>query len=182
MKGIGPVQKKLLLLLFGGLVLGCSYSPRQSFRVIGLVYKEWKKITKQSVERAITKLYENRLVDMKLQPDGSLRMILTEDGRKRALQYNLDAFEIQKPKHWDKKWRIVSFDIPEAKRGVRDTFRAWLKRLGFYKLQESVFVHPYDCRKEFDFLVELHRARRYVRFIVAEEIDNEPHLKKIFKL
>lgn len=182
MKKIGSVQQKILLLLLGGAALGCSYSPKQSFRIIGALRKEWQRITKQSLNRAIDGLYENRLVDMKMNPDGSLEMILTEDGRKQALRFNLDTFEIKKPDYWDRKWRIVAFDIPETKRHIRDAFRSWLKRLRFYKLQESVFVHPYDCRKEFDFLVELHRARPYVRFIVAEEMDNQDHLQKIFKI
>lgn len=181
-KRIGTVQKKVLLLLLGGLALGCSYSPNQSFRVIRLVRKEWKNITKQSLENSIEKLYKSHLVDMKLKKDGSLEVILTDNGKKQALRYNLDTFQIKKPFRWDKKWRVVAFDIPEEKRAVRDIFRDWLKRLNFYKLQNSVFIHPYDCRDEFNFLVELHRVRKYTRFIVAEEVDNEIHLRKLFNL
>lgn len=182
MKGIGSVQKRILLLLLGGLALGCSYSPNQSFRVIRLVRKEWGKITKQSLERAIEKLYESHLVDMKLKKDGSLEAILTDNGKKQALLYNLDTFQIKKPFRWDKKWRMVIFDIPEEKRVVRNVFRDWLKRLNFYKLQNSVFVHPYDCKSEYNFLVDLHGVRKYTRFVVAQEIDNELHLKSIFNL
>src|SRR6185369_2128029 len=182
MKGVGPVQKKILLVLLGGAALGCSYSPKQSFHIVGTIKREWKKINKQSLERAIERLYETHLIDISSNKDGRLKIILTEDGKKRALFFNLNKFEIKKPAIWDKKWRLVVFDIPEEQRKIRNIFRDWLRRLDFYRLQDSVFVFPYDCKKEFDFLVELHQIRRYARFIVAQEIDNELHLKKIFRL
>lgn len=89
--------------------------------------------------------------------------------------------KIQEPKHWDGKWRMVLFDIPSSMKKLRDNFRFHLKRLGFYQYQKSVFIHPYPCQEEIDFLLELYSARRYVRQLVVSEIDNDLHLKKIFK-
>lgn len=43
-------------------------------------------------------------------------------------------------KDWDGKWRIVIFDIPEEKRGVRDLFRRRLKEWGFKNWQQSVWI------------------------------------------
>jgi len=182
MKGLGPIQKKILILAFGGLAISLTSHPGQQFRIIGEMRREWKKISKQNLERAINKLYQSRLLDLKLMPDGKWKMSLTKKGKKQSLLYDLATMEIKKPAKWDRKWRVVAFDIPERHKRVRDIFRDWLKRLHFYKLQDSVFVHPYDCRNEFDFLVEFYRARRFVRYMVADEIDNEPHLKKIFSL
>jgi DNA-binding transcriptional regulator PaaX len=54
--------------------------------------------------------------------------------------------------------------------------------LRFYQLQKSVFVLPYECRDEIEFLIEFYDIRSYVRQIVAEKIDNELHLKEIFKI
>jgi len=85
-------------------------------------------------------------------------------------------------KKWDGKWRIVVFDIPEKKKGVRNALRRKLKELGFYELQKSVFVFPYECGNEIEFIVEFFELRPYVRTGVLEKIDNTTHLKRIFKL
>jgi hypothetical protein len=47
-------------------------------------------------------------------------------------------------KKWDKKYRVVIFDIPEKKKKTRDWLRQELLMLGYKKLQESVFIgkHP----------------------------------------
>ncbi|OGI20007.1 MAG: hypothetical protein A3J06_03945 [Candidatus Moranbacteria bacterium RIFCSPLOWO2_02_FULL_48_19] len=182
MKKLGSVQKKALILLLGGAALSFAYSPKQSFRIIGMMKREWKKVNKQSLENAIRRLYDSQLIDMKQGKNENWEILLTKKGKHRALLYNFETYKIKKPLLWDKKWRVVLFDIPEKEKALRDAFRGWLKRLNFYKLQASVFVHPYDCRDEFDFLVEFYRARKYVRFMVAEEIDNEPYLRTIFSL
>jgi len=76
---------------------------------------------------------------------------------------------------------VVS-DIPEELKKAREAVRHHLKRLGFYPLQKSVFVFPYECENELEFITEFYNIRRYVRYIIAEKIDNEFHLKKIFNI
>lgn len=41
---------------------------------------------------------------------------------------------------WDGKWRLVIFDIPEDKRGIRDLFRRKLKEWEFKRWQQSVWI------------------------------------------
>jgi DNA-binding transcriptional regulator PaaX len=181
-KGLGETQRKILLLLFGGIALGLSGSPKKYFQILKAISKEWKEINKQSLKRAIKKLYESKLIAEKYNPDGTITLVLTDKGRQKVLTYNIDEMEIKKPKQWDGKWRIVLFDIPNKIRKIRDILRCHLRNLGFYEFQESVFVHPYDCKDEIDYLIELYDIRRFVRFIIAESLDNELHLKKHFDL
>ncbi|MFH1956722.1 MAG: CRISPR-associated endonuclease Cas2 [Patescibacteria group bacterium] len=181
-KRLGSTQKKILILLLGGLALGLSRSPRTSFQIIKQMKKEWGWINQQNLKRAIKKLYESKLIKEKENKDGTITLILTDKGKEKALTYNIDEMEIKKPKIWDKKWRIVLFDVPEKTRKIRDAFRDHLKNLGFYEFQKSVFVHPYDCHDEIEYLIEFYNARRFIRFITAESIDNELHLKQHFKL
>lgn len=178
----GEIQRKILLLLLGGLALGLSGSPRQSFRTLDKIAKEWKLINDQKLRRSIRALYESKLIKEIENKDGTITLILTDKGKQKALTYNLDEMEIKVPKVWDRKWRIVLFDIPEKLKQGRDIIRFHLKRLDFFEFQESVFVHPFDCQKEIEYLIEAYQMRRFVRFIVADFIDNELHLKKHFKL
>jgi len=53
---------------------------------------------------------------------------------------------------------------------------------GFYMLQDSLFIYPYDCEKEIKAIIDLFKLQKYVRFGVLEDIDNNEELKKKFKL
>lgn len=181
-KGCGETQKKILLLLTVGLALGLSGSPRRSFQILKSVGREWEELNRQSLKRAIRNLYISKLIGEKQNQDGTTTMILTDKGKKKALTYNLEEMEIKKPVRWDGKWRIVLFDIPEKMRKTRDIFRHHLNQLEFYEFQKSVFVHPFDCQDEIDYLIEFYNARKFIRFIVAESLDNEFHLKSLFRL
>ncbi|QQG45314.1 MAG: CRISPR-associated endonuclease Cas2 [Candidatus Sungiibacteriota bacterium] len=181
-RGLGTIQQKVLLLLLGGLALGLSGSPNRYFKILKMIGREWKEIDKHALKRAIQKLYYSRLVQATANKDGSTTLTLSENGKRRALTFKLGEMEIPKPNSWDKKWRVVIFDIPESRKGVRSSLRYQLCRLGFYKLQKSVFIHPYPCSDEVDFIIELYHVRPYVRQLVVEALDNELHLKKIFQL
>ncbi|MDP3764181.1 MAG: hypothetical protein Q8Q95_01005 [bacterium] len=179
---LGPVQQKIILLLLGGVGLGFARTPKQYFRVLKGISKEWKRINKQSLEKAIFNLYRSKLIREQENPDGSLTMILTDKGKRKAITFNVDNMEINRPKVWDKKWRLVLFDIPEKHKPAREALRETLKRLGFYEYQKSVLVQPYECQSEIDFVVEYFEIRPWVRLITASTLDNELHLRKIFGL
>lgn len=124
----------------------------------------------------------SKLMSEKQNQDGTITMILTDKGKEKVLTYNLDEMAIKKPKQWDGKWRIVLFDIPEKMRKIRDAFRHHLNQLEFYEFQKSVFVHPFNCQDEINYLIEFYNARKFIRFIIANSLDNELHLKTQFKL
>src|SRR3989344_8095107 len=133
---------------------------------------------RRSLRSSITALYRSRLIDVRDQADGSIKMILADAWRSYILQYKLDELTIPRKSGWDGKWRVVLFDVPENRRKIRDAFRHHLIRLGFFELQKSVFVYPYECRDEIEFLIEFFHARPYVRFLVAERIDIELQLRR----
>lgn len=179
---IGSLQKKILILLAGGLSLALSQNPRKQFRILKQMEHEWNKVRKDSLKRAIRSLYESKLVDVKEKSDGTVEMIINRKGGQVFLMYKLDEIKFKIPKKWDGKWRIIIFDIPEKMKEARNALRFHLKKLGFYHFQKSAFVLPYHCEDEIDFLIEFYNLRQHVRQIIAEHIDNELHLKKIFGL
>lgn len=176
------MQKKILLILLGGVALGLSGSPRNSFRILGKIQKDWKAINEQQLRRSIRALYESKLVEERQNKDGTVTLILSVKGKQKALTYNIDEMQIKTPARWDRKWRIVLFDIPEKIKGSREIIRFYLKNLEFYEFQKSVFVHPFDCQNEIEYIIENFQLRQFVRFIIADSIDNELHLKKHFNL
>ena len=181
MRNISPTKQKILLLLLGGLALGYSYTPKTQWKVLKQISYEWKKINKEKLRKDINQLYQTKLIRRKENSDGSYTIELTEKGRMKSLTYHFEEMKI-KGENWDGKWRLIVFDIPESKRKGRDALRDKIRKLGFYELQKSVWVYPYECKNEIDFIIEFFGLRKYVRFGILESIDNELHLKKIFNL
>ena len=166
-------------LLLPGLpkVLGNKRIDWESF----LFEEEWKEFDESRLRQKLKKLANQKVI--RIYQDGDkLAVKITKKGRTKLLKYNLEDIEIPKPDEWDRKWRIILFDIPEKIRKARDVFRYHLNQLGFYEFQKSVFVHPYNCKDEIDYLIEFYNLRRFVRFVEADSIDNELHLKKYFHL
>ncbi|TSD02513.1 MAG: phenylacetic acid degradation operon negative regulatory protein [Parcubacteria group bacterium Athens0714_24] len=175
-------KQKILLLLLAGLALGMSKTPKRYFKVLKTIPKEWKDIKRRQLLDAVREFYNNRIVDYKELNDGTVEVVLTKEGRKRALIFKIDEMEIKKPDKWDGKWRIVIFDIPEKKRAARFALRNKLKDLGFKELQKSVFVHPYECEDEIDFIVEVFEIRPYVKFLRTDSFTNDEQFKLKFKI
>lgn len=179
---IGKLQQKILISLFGGVALGLSHSPRQYFKTLSVIHKDLKKVDHRSFARSLKRLSQEKLIKECKMADGSYKLALTTEGKKIAHQLDLfgSIASFTKPRKWDKKWRIVIFDIPESDRVFRDILRKHLYTLEFKQLQQSVFVSPYPCEKTILDLVRLYNADKYVRVITALAIDNETELKKHF--
>ena len=90
--------------------------------------------------------------------------------------------KIKKPAKWDGEWRIVIFDIPEKFKQAREVLRIKLKELGFLELQKSVFILPYECEDEINFVIEVFLIRPFVRLIRAQSFTNEEQLRIKFNL
>lgn len=169
-------------MLLGGVALGLSPSPRQYFRTLRKLRKEWNKINQDNFNRSFRRLSQEKLIEEKILPDGSFKLVLTKKGKLEAKKLSLlgSSIKFKKPKRWDGKWRIVLFDIPERDRAFRDILREHLRELKFFKLQHSVFVSPYPFEKPILDLVSLYSAGPYVRVVTASYIDNASKIKNHF--
>ena len=107
------MKQKIILLLASGVVLGLTRSPRNYFKILRGVASEWEEIERRRLYSIVKEFYQNRLVDFKEKEDDAVEIVLTKDGRKKALSFKIDEIKIKKPERWDGKWRIVVFDIPE---------------------------------------------------------------------
>ena len=81
---------------------------------------------------------------------------------------------------WDGKWRIVAFDIPEELSVLRHQIRSILKRAGFIKLQQSVWIFPHECHELAALIQHDQRIRKHVLYGVLSEIDNSERLRTLF--
>lgn len=179
---ISPTKQKILLLLGAGVALGFSRTPRQYFRVLKTATRYWRSIDEKYLRKVVGEFYCDRLVRKIERKDGTVEIVLSEKGKKKILEFKINEIRIKKPVKWDGKWRIAMFDVPEKLKYQRDVLREKLKDLKFYELQKSVFVHPYPCLDEINFVTEFYDMRRYVRCGEMANLTNEAQLKLYFKL
>lgn len=106
---------------------------------------------------------------------------LTDKGRQSAEVLNLSAQKMRRQK-WDRKWRIVMFDVWEKRSGIRQRLRNMLKNAGFMKLQNSVWIYPYPCEELFMLMRADLKVGRGMLYLIAEEIENDKHLRAHFGL
>lgn len=107
---------------------------------------------------------------------------LTEKGRLHALYQKIGGLRMSLKRPWDGKWRLAIFDIPEEGRRERDAIRGILKIVGFYQLQKSVYLFPYEIPAGIIAYLKEANLLPYIRFIRADRLDNIEEIKKCFKL
>ena len=109
------------------------------------------------------------------------RYKLTKKGIEKLEKIQLREF-IRKQK-WDGWWRVVIFDITENKRPARDALRRKLRDFGFYPLQRSVFIFPFDCQKEIMDLASFFDEEDNIEYIMAKTLGKkEEEIKGFFGL
>ncbi|GBE17217.1 CRISPR-associated endoribonuclease Cas2 [bacterium BMS3Abin15] len=112
-----------------------------------------------------------------------MHISLTEEGKKKAKKYQIDDLKIKKPRKWDKKWRVLIFDISDKHKIKREALRGKLKELGLYQLQKSVWVCPYNFQKEIDILRGFFSFKNdEINIITASSIESDQGPKTFFGL
>jgi DNA-binding transcriptional regulator PaaX len=127
-------------------------------------------------------LQSRELISYREESNGVVKITLTKNGREKMLRYDIDEMKIKKPAHWDRQWRLVMFDIPHHKRRARDAFRVKLKNLEFYPIQKSVFITPYPCEDEIDFIASVFDVRKNVLILYISHFEGEEKIRNHFKI
>src|SRR3989344_1654315 len=183
----GEATKMILkVLAAGGFVVLAITMPKVAVHFGKIILRHQQQGRKRYDNKKITELLQRLrrkgVIILKEKGDGNFVIELTQKGRKKVEEINIEEMEIMKQKIWDKKWRIVIFDIPETRKLARNALRSKMKELKFYQLQKSVFVCPYPCEKEILFLCEFFEVFKFVDIIIAEKIHNDAVLRRVFKL
>jgi len=104
----------------------------------------------------------------------------TPKGIKHTANLFLKDIAIKKKQKWDKKWRVVIFDIPEIIKQNRDIFRQKLHQLYFIQIQKSVYVYPFECTSEITAISQILRITKFVTIMISEIIQGEEKILERF--
>jgi|SRR3989344_4949799 len=179
-----PIEKRIAEHILGALVIGTTLAVGPVAGVVGFfvaVGAGHLMFRKSAFNREVKRLKKNGYVALTKTDKGWIVKLL-EKGRRRYTEIEMANLRLSKPVHqWDGKWRVFIFDIPEEIRSKRDSLREKLKSLGLYNIQKSVFIYPYDCRKELDFVAGYYDLGKYTTYGELSYTDIGRELKKHFK-
>lgn len=180
--GVEPILKMIGagLLLAGSFVapnLPKSFSPYYQADE----YEAWKRFNIPYLKRTLERLERRELINT-IEENGVKIVKITKAGKIKVLKYALDELEIKKPKNWDGKWWLISYDLPKGFEKERDILRDYLRAWGFYPLHKSVFLHAYPCYEQIKFLREYLGIGEYLRILRVSAIENSQLFKDFFGL
>lgn len=157
----------------GGLM---SFSYKQ---IYGFVPRKYKKSNFMS---AVSYALRTAKIE-KILKDGMPYLRLTGKGKKKLVR-DFPLIQLQK-KNWDRFWRVLPYDIKEAKRNIRDRLRDKLYELGFRQFQQSVYLSPHPIEKEMAEFLETIRLEGKAHVLLCKEIlgiDNKDLARKLWEL
>jgi len=165
-----------------------------SFRrpLLPLVIDEIKRLLKElkeievdekRIKQSLENLEKKEIIDL-VKKNDKIFVHLKNDNNQQVIKYSIKALlELkQKEKKWNKKWFMVFFDVPEIQRNKRDYLRKFLNKIGFYRYQKSVYIFPYECEEEINLIKKIVEGAKYMKYIIAEKIEDEDAIKTFFKL
>ncbi len=164
-------------------VISVAILAPNALQALDMFYGNRKKRynVKYYVKTSISKLKNQGFIKFE-EENGKTFVRLTEKGNRKLQKYQLGELVLEKLKKWDRKWRMIIFDIHEHRKKTRNELRNELINLGFLKLQNSVWVYPYDCEEVVIMLKAYFYLGKDVLYLVVEKIENDKWLKKEFGL
>jgi CRISPR-associated endonuclease Cas2 len=109
-------------------------------------------------------------------------MHLTTRGEALYRRLLLAHATLPRPRRWDAQWRVVVFDIREDRKLTREAVRKDLRRLGFLRLQDSVWVYPHDCSEAIELLRRVYRLEDEIFMLHVSRMDGDALLRRRFDI
>lgn len=126
-------------------------------------YPEKKKIKETTIEQNIRRLRKHGFVEKRGE-----KYLLTLAGRK-LLDYIMGRRKILEKK-WDKKYRVVVFDVPEKMRKKRNWLRNELYLLRYRQLQESVFISKFPLPADLVREIKKRKMGNFVNYLLVDRV------------
>ncbi|MFA6515318.1 MAG: hypothetical protein WCT42_03585 [Candidatus Paceibacterota bacterium] len=146
------------------------------------MFNKGKKYNNKQISDTITNLKNGRYIEYVSEKNGKIKIRITNKGKSKLHTFMIDMVKINKPNKWDRKWRMVMFDLPIRFSKARNSLRFKLKQLGFIQFQKSVWIYPYPCMEEILFVADYYKVGKYVEILEISSLNNDSKLRKRFNL
>lgn len=174
------VSVVLGLIAFGGFLTMAALAPN-AVQIFGkfLNKKHGRQYKQKEIEQKIVQtvyyLKKTGKITLK-QENESIWIKLGRLTKKDKTILDINTLKISKPLAWDKTYWLVAADIPtKTHRPAADAFRRKLINLGFYPLQRSMWLLPYNPKKELQTIINYFEISNFVTLLHVQALDTEDH-------
>ncbi len=173
----GYVQNAVLATVALSGVLAISVVAPNTLQLLGKVPGVKARFSSQT-HSALSRLKQKGYISFSKK--GTRAFVEITPAGQSALNLQLQRIMLHPKKRWDKRWRMVMFDIPEKRKSVRERLRRTMREAGFLHLQDSVWVYPHDCEELIALLkAEMHIGKD-ILYAIVEKLENDTPLKQHF--
>lgn len=178
------ILKVLGMAAIGGSSINRPIMPLAAAEIARLL-KELRSLTveEKKIQRTLASLEKKEIISI-TEKGSNVSVVIKDRNHPVIVKYSVKAildFK-KKEKRWNGKWFMVFFDVPEIQRNKRDYLRGFLRDLGFFPYQKSAYIFPYACEEEITLIKNIVAAAAYMKYIIAEKIEDEERIKKYFNL
>jgi len=106
---------------------------------------------------------------------------ITHKGSAHLKQVEVLEVSIDK-RRWNGRWYLIAFDIEEGKKTSRNQLILVLKRYGFLPYSKGLWVYPYNPAELIAKIKTNYDLEKQIKLIIADYIDNENTIKKLFRI
>jgi DNA-binding transcriptional regulator PaaX len=128
--------------------------------------------SKYAITRCLKNLKDAGFIEQISSPQNEYAR-LTKEGKKKMHSLELDNDTSLVNTSWDGLWRIILLDLPENRKGERESLRYLLKKAGFVCLKNSAWISPFPFEHLFANIKKDLNLTTEMMIIVTENIDEE---------
>ena len=143
--------------------------------------KKLKQRKQSSITRARGRLIEKGILKQITTAKGKA-LKLTTKGEQLYEKISFSRIVLKRQKKWDKRWRMLVFDIIEERKGDRDEISRVLKKMDFLMIQDSVYIYPYPCDEFVALLKANFRIGKNLLYLIVEQIENDKKFREHFNI
>jgi hypothetical protein len=183
-KGTRPYELLEYIALGSGVLIVSLAAPKLGTKMAKYLMRYMRKrsIDAHHLIRDLKNLQNRNMIRYQELESGKVKITITKQGKQKVLLSRVEGIQLKKSIEWDKQWRLVMFDIPDVYKKASEALRIKLNQMQFYPIQKSVFITPYPCEEEIDFIGSFFNIRNYILLLYVSHFEGEEKLKSYFKI
>jgi len=139
----------LLLTFYGLEAIMKPPTPKGAWQARGAAFEDWEQINYDTIKNALYRLKNKGLVQYTRETITHPQ--ITKQGLRR-LKSTIPIYD--KKRVWDGKIYLVTYDIPKEQKNSRERLCYYLKKIGCGRLQNSVWITPFNPRGVLENFIE----------------------------
>ena len=167
---VKTLTKAILVIIGTGTVVAMALMAPNTLQILKPFLGQGKRKDheRKRIRQTLNALGRQEIIDS-FEKRGKTYLRITKKGHAAMQRFDIDTLVFPQ-RVWDKKWRLIFFDIPEQKGLARRAFQQRLEILGCMRLQKSVFVYPHPCQDEVDMLASFWDIIPFVHYFETADL------------